>query len=194
MQHRLRKPDIADHHVRLDARAVAELDPGGAAPGRDDPVDLARGLIRNAELAARGYERVGDRLAAADGDRRRLERQRQREAVDQTLETRHVVGKAARRRRARAHEQDLQLGTLEEVLRQLPQRHELVDGFDPAAGYVEQFLQGVGSTPRRRHVEPVAAKRLLPMPFVRLEQLEIRVGVAGGEARVLRVRSLDILL
>ena len=48
---------------------------------------------------------------------------------------------------ARAHEQDLQLGALEEVARELAERHELMDGLDPAAGDVEQRLERIGRAP-----------------------------------------------
>ena len=82
----------------------------------------------------------------------------------------HVVGEAAGRGRGRAHEQDLQLRALEEVLRELPERHELVDGLDPAAGNVEQLLERVGRAPRRRGAEAVAAERLLPVLLVGVEQ------------------------
>ena len=109
----------------------------------------------------------------------------EREAVDEPLQAGHVVREAAGRRRRRAHEQDLQLGALEEVARELAERHELVHGLEAAVGDVEQLLERVGRAPRRRDAEAVPAERRLPVALVGLEQRRGRSRRRGGEKRAI---------
>ena len=193
-QDRLPQAEVADDQFRRDLRAVGELNAGGAFAVDGDPVNLARGHVGDAQLAPGRDERVGDRLAATDRDRGGLKGERQRDAVDQSLEPRDVVGEAAGRCCARAHEQDLQLRAFEEVLRELPERHELVDGLDQAVRDAEQLLERVGGSPRRRDAEPVPAECLLPVPLICVQQREVGVGIAFGEARNLLPCALNVLL
>ena len=127
----------------------------------------------------------------ADRDRRGLERQHERQVVDEPLEPGRVVGEAAGRRRARAHEQRAQLVALEEVVGELAHAHELVDRLDARAGQIQERLERVRLAPRRRLAEAVRAEGRLPVQFERLEQAQVGVGVAPRERPDLLVRAVD---
>ena len=92
----LRDAEPGHHDVGADERAVGQLDARGVRAVDADRRDLEPREVLDAELAPRRDERVADRLRAADGDRRRLEREHERQVVDEALQARDVVREAAR--------------------------------------------------------------------------------------------------
>ena len=89
---------------------------------------------------------------------------------------------------------DLELRALEEVLGELPERHELVHRLDQAVGDLEQLLERIGRPPGGRRPEAMAAERAAPVSFVGVEHPQVGVGVSRREPRDLVVRPADVLL
>ena len=162
-QHGLRNAEAADDDVCGHIRPVGEDDPRCAIGLDPDGHDLVLGEVLRSALAPGGDECVADRLAAADRNRGGLERENEWEIVNEPLQAGHVVGKAAGRRRGGTHEQRSQLVTLEEVVRELAQAHELVHGLDAAVRDEQQFLERVRLTPLHRCAEPVLPEGRLPV-------------------------------
>src|SRR6185437_6828629 len=112
--------------------------------------------------------------------------------MNQSLETGHVVRKAARRGRARANEQRLHLGALKELPRQLAERHELMYRLQVGTRNTDKLLERIGRSPWRRRREPVASERRLPVALVSLQQRQVHLGVPLRDAGDLLPRRLNI--
>ena len=141
--------------------------------------------VLDAALAAGRHQRVGDRLRAADRDRRRLEARApaagrgRGPAGPGGSSGKHPVDVVRR-----AHEQRAQLGRLEEVVRELAHAHELVDGLDADLPDRRRSSSSASGAPRRRRAEPVRARMPASSSARSVVQPQVRVGVAAREARI----------